>query len=347
VTRSLLVVCCVAAVGCHDTPGVRERVLERLPGSARTIAVADGPALAAPTVRKAVDAVRPIVPTTLGCVIDAALESDGVGIAEDTNGIVVAVFGKATKCPALSQVSPGVWVATIGGLAPAPSREASVLAASRWERARTYLATSPIALALDLQDRHIVAAAQAEPLSAWLTIDSADPAHVPADTVRHFLDTWKGTPLEPKLAVTVVDRQLVVRAKTLGDAELATLTRELVAILAAPEPTPAATFTCPAANGVVVTCSGTRLLVRSIETLIHDLARVVDVPAIANAELVGVVVNTDAYGLRRGDIVLGIDGFRTTSAAELEARAKTPARHVTIAVRRGVTDLVLDVRQQE
>jgi hypothetical protein len=70
---------------------------------------------------------------------------------------------------------------------------------------------------------------------------------------------------------------------------------------------------------------------------------------VTSGDLIGVRVQTDLYGLRRDDVVLGIDTFRTTSAGDVASRAKAAARHVTIAVRRGTpaTDLVLDVRQQE
>ena len=330
-------VCVIALVGCHDTPGARERALAYLPATARVIAVADGPALAAGSFRAAIDAARPIVPASLGCVIDAALAADAVAIAEDPGGVAIVVVGRVSSCPALARIAPDVWVAGIGTPPVAHDRHASVLGSVRWQRARSYLATSPVAAAADLGDRHVLAAAQPEPLELWVTIDAATPAALP--DVHALVG-------DSRLEVSALDRQVTARARGLTDAELATLSAKLVHLLAAPPRGAAASFACPAAGDVVVHCQGTSVTVRSIAAALQAIAVHVGGPVISGAEIVGVRVASDVLGLRAGDLLYGIDGHRVTAAAQIEALVKTAPTDAALAVRRDATDLIVDLHQE-
>ncbi|HSN25049.1 MAG TPA: hypothetical protein VLT45_02155, partial [Kofleriaceae bacterium] len=209
-----------ALVACHHPPSARERVLALLPAEASVVAAADGSALAA--WRRAVEVARPYAPAAFGCVIDAALSGDAVALAHGESGTTIVIRSPrpVAPCPALARVEADLYVATLGdstiehGLGP------------RWNRARDYLATAPIALAADLGRRHVLAAADAT--SAWLSIDAADP-----DAAQRELATaiarWQA--LGKKLAITRHGSQVLVRATALDPDEVATLARDVLAQL--------------------------------------------------------------------------------------------------------------------
>src|SRR5678815_1781648 len=82
VTARARVMIFAALTACSTrTPTARERALAQLPSTARLVAAADGSALARPTFRRVVDVARPRVPSSLGCVIDAALTGEAIALA--------------------------------------------------------------------------------------------------------------------------------------------------------------------------------------------------------------------------------------------------------------------------
>jgi hypothetical protein len=288
----------VAVAACHRGPSPRERVLTVLPGAAVAIAVADGSALADPGLRPVVDRARALVPARLGCVIDAALASRTTALAIDHGDVVVAIDASGeVNCPELAKVAPGLWIATVGQAAPV-DRHASAWASPRWARAQPYLVDAPLAFAAELHDRHVIAAAQAEPFQAWVAIDRP------------------GLP------------QAIVHPERIDLDDLAPVLRTLLALDDAPPPA------APAHAPVVIS--------------VHSLAaiHVEAAPVVASGDLLGLRLTADAPPLRRGDIVLGVDGTPVRSPDEF-VRALGHRNAVTIAVRRDGKDQVFHVGQNE
>ncbi len=283
--------------------------------------------------RRVVDAVRSRLAPELGCVLDTALAADAVAIsATRTTGVAIVVVARAQpRCPALSKIDDELYLATTGDATVAPADEASVLAVSRWARARSYLLDAPLALAIDLGGPHVIAAARPDPFEGWVAVDaSAAQLAVIEPAVRA---------LAPKLHVIAHDGQLVVRADRLDPDELVALAP---ALLDAVDPPPAAPtragFDCPPG----ARCSdGTHFAVRSLPDTLRDMTGDVE-PVVAAGSVIGVRLLGDAATvLRKGDIVLGIDGTPVRSGAELRDAIGKPRTRAAVAVRRGGDDRVL------
>src|SRR5260221_4425742 len=212
--------------------------IAQLPGAAQVVAAADGSALADPAIRRAIDAARPHIAPSFGCVIDAALAGDAVAIAASrTVGATVVIATKVPPhCPALSRIGDDLWVATIGDASAARAAEASPASVSRWSRAHDYLEDSPIALAIDLGPLHAVAAATAEPLEAWVAVDATPDAA--GDFERAARARLGHAPFD-KLQLTRTGDQIVIRTSHLEPDDLSALAPELLDALD-PAPRPAA-----------------------------------------------------------------------------------------------------------
>src|SRR5213078_3060316 len=77
------------AAACHrQGPTARERVLAGLPADAVAVVAADGRALSHPRLRAVLDAAAVRWPSSLGCVVDAAVASDAVAATLDRAGNV-------------------------------------------------------------------------------------------------------------------------------------------------------------------------------------------------------------------------------------------------------------------
>src|SRR5258705_47001 len=96
----------------------RARVLAKLPAASIAVFAADGHALVQPRFHAIVDVLRPEIPSSLDCVVDAALGSEHVAIAVTRErGVAIAIDTRLpVKCRALSHVD-GLWVATLGASA--------------------------------------------------------------------------------------------------------------------------------------------------------------------------------------------------------------------------------------
>ena len=235
-------------------------------------------------------------------------------------------------CAALSHYEPDLWIATIGGATPVDDRGASVLGAAAWARAQPYLADAPVAVAAP----HVIATARTEPAEVWIAVDGTpDPALVAA---------WRAA----KLDVTSHAGQLVARSHAPSEADLAQLVHDTLAAIGSP---PAATRNAidvrctPDAS--LVACSNHTVVVRSLPAALRALAKAADRPVVADGEIVGIRLATDALGLRAGDVILGLDAHRITSADELVRLAASATATGTLAVRRGEIDAGVEVRQQE
>jgi hypothetical protein len=329
---------------CHQrTPTARDRVLAELPGTARAVLACDGEALSSHAVRGALDAARPFVPASLGCVVDAAQASDAAALAIGSDGALIAIATRAPirACPALSQYEPGVWIATVGAAAPADDRRASVAAAASWTRARSYLLEAPLALAT--LDPHLIAAARTTPLELWLAVDGAL-----GDTLVHVIDAWHGA----KLETTKQAKQLVVRSKLLEPGDLVVLTREALHVLAGPPAVaPELEVACGSGIAQVVSCRGHEVVVHELAAAVRELAAAADQPVVMGGEIVGVRVGFGLLGLEAGDVILGFDSHRVTSSSELLelAASAQSAKQLTgtLAVRRGEVLGHVDLRQEE
>ena len=322
-----------ALLACHHSLTPRERALALLPAEATIVAAADGPALTG--WRRAVDAARAYAPATFGCVIDAALASDAIAVAQREAGTTVVIITRAavTGCPALARTASDTYVATIG--------DATIERGlgSAWSRARPYLTRAPIALAADLLHRHWIA--EADATSAVVTIDAQDAAVVEA-ALRVVLVRF------PKLTVTRTGTQVVVRAKDLQPDDLATIASDLLAQIDRPAAAVAAPFTCPAPGGVVASCSGgTHLVVGSLGDALTQLTEPAKEPVVSGGDIIGLRLTGDALLLHRGDVILGIDSHRVTSASQLATVIRTAQHRAALAVRRGNSEVVVDLRESD
>ena len=326
-----------ALVACHHPLTPRERALALLPAEATIVGAADGSALA--TWRRAIDVARSYAPATFGCVIDAALASDATAVAQREAGTTVVIVTRQaiSACPALARIAADTYVATIGdatiehGLGP------------RWSRARPYLLRAPIAFAADLEQRHWLA--EADATSAWITVDAADAA-LAEPLIRAGVARWKS--LESKLAVARTGTQVVVRAHDLQPEEVATVAGDLLALIDRPARPAPGPFTCPAPGGVVASCTGgTHLVVGSLADALTQLAEPAREPVVSGGDIIGLRLTADALVLRRGDVILGIDAHRVTSAAQLAAVIKATQHRAAVAVRRGNRDVVVDLREPD
>lgn len=263
--------------------------------------------------------------------------------------IVIITRAHVARCPALSRVTSDTYVATIGAGAVASSPQESPLADPRWSRARPYLVGDPIVIALEREGQRVLAAAQPTPLAAWLTIDAASVETVARD-LRAWLDRKRTTALGPtvgNLNVQVRGNQLLVRATTLEPEQLALLATELLGTLDAPPSSATAAFTCPPSGSDVVRCTDdTRVVVRSLATTLRKLVAVDTQPVIAGGDVIGIRLSEDAEVLlRRNDVILGLDGHRITSAAQLHELARYVRERAALAIRRDGSDVIIDLTE--
>lgn len=345
-----------ALTACSSaTPTARERALERIPAQAHWILAADGPALASPAFRSVVESIAGRLPPSLACVVEASTTSQAIAAGVQLHvGATIVLVTRATvdHCPALSRLADNVWTATIGGGAPAADRAHSVLAAPAWDRARPYLLREPLAVAAELPDLRGVGVAQPDPVDAWLAIDAADSVGVER-TIKAVLDQWRVPPtngLAGKLKLERKGTQVSVQADGLVAEDLVTMFTDTVRAAEAPEPTPTAaqTFACPTRprTGIVSCHDGTQYKVTSVEDTLRDLARVAAVPVIAGHDIIGIRIDGEpAQLLVRGDVILGVDSHRITDSKQLTALADHVDGKVSIAVRRGTVEGVLELSE--
>jgi hypothetical protein len=327
------VVILAALAACHHPLTPRERALALLPTDASIVGAADGPALA--PWRRAVDAARAFVPATFGCVIDAAFASDAIAVAHGEAGTAVVIVSRAavTGCPALARIADDTYVATIGDAAPEHGL------GNAWTRARPYLSHAPIALAADVAHRHWIG--EADATTAVMSVDAADAAIVEPLVAASL------APLHPTVSRT--GTQVIVRVHDLSPEAVATITGELLAMLDranAPAPIP---LPCPPNGGIVVSCTGgTHLVVSSLPDALTQLTEPAREPVVSGGAIIGLRLSADALMLHRGDVVLGIDAHRVTSAAQLAAViavVRAGQHRASVAVRRGTTEIVVDLRE--
>lgn len=332
----------IAMAGCGapvDPAAARARVLDRIPAAVAGVLVADGAALSHARIRPLVEVARPLLPSSLGCAIDASLAADqvAVGLAAD-GALVIAIAARDVRgCPALSRVERGLWVATLGALAPAAPGAAN--ARATFPRAARTLDTAPIAAAAALPDGRAVASVQPAPLAGWLAVDTTA-ARAPA--IEAALRTALGT----GFAITRDGPQVrVALAAPVGD--LAPLARRLLAGPGMQAAAAQVALACPAAGAPIVRCAaaadgGIDVEVGSYRDLAATLARAPATPVVRGGRVIGTRLAADvaALGLARGDVVLG--GALAGRLATLATRA-TGRAPVTVIVARGGVERALRI----
>jgi len=350
----------IASAGCHRrAPTARERVLAGLPAGAVAVAIADGRALSHPRLRGVLDVLASRWPASLGCLVDAAVESDAVGVTVDRASNITALVAlpRPPRCAALSQREPGLWIATLGA-GPAAAA-APVLDDPRFARARPYLESSPIA-AVALGDVHLLAAAQPEPLDAWIAIDVPGGADTLAQVVAEQLAKLQREPLTQALAARLATSrtsptQLVVRLTGPVDGDLAAAVRTGLAwadaAAAGPRAAPAASFACPSPAPGVVCVDGKGTSYR-VSSLAADLAPIVTVghpaPIVLNGSVTGLRLDAQVrdFGLEAGDVIVAMGGRLVTSRTMLTDRIAHARGATTVTIRRAGTETVMQFAER-
>jgi len=350
----------IAAAACHrGSHGPRDRVLAGLPADAVAVAIADGKALAHPRIRGALDALAARWPAGLGCLVDAAVASDAVGVTVDraSNITVLAALPRPPRCAALSQREPGLWIATLGA---GPASTAPLVGDPRFARARPYLESSPIA-AVALGGVHVVAAAQPEPLDAWVALDVPGGADAVAPAIAAVIARLEREPATAAFAARLhttrpAPGQVVVHLTGPLD-DLAPVVRTALAWADAPEPrAPAAPpLGCPdpaAALVAGVTCvagNDTRYLVAS---LADNLAPIITAgrpaPVVVNGSIAGLRLDAAVrdLGLEAGDVIVAMAGRLVTSRTMLADWIAHARGTTTVTVRRGSSETVLQFAER-
>jgi|SRR5882672_2614712 len=347
-------------------PTPRERVLAGLPGDAIAVVAADGRALSHPRIRGALDAVAARWPASLSCVVDAAIASDAVAATVDRAGntALLVALPRPPRCAALSQRAPGLWIATLG--AGPSAQDASVLDDPRFARARPYLTGAPIAAAV-AGDVHVLAAAQPDPFDAWVAIDVQGSAEAVAQAVAAQIAQLAREPrtaaLAGKLRIERPDAsQLVVHLSgapapsavpPAGDAggELAVAVRAALAWADAGRdrgPPAGPPFTCPAPGPDITCTGGTRYRVASLADLAPIVAAGRPAPVVVNGGITGLRLGAavPGLGLDAGDEIVAVAGRLVTSRSMLADRIGRARAAITVTVRRGGEDAVLQFAER-
>jgi hypothetical protein len=293
-----------------------------------------------------IDAIRPRFPADLGCVIDAAMTSQAVAIASDPRiGTTIAIVSRAFvgNCPALSNIGPELYVATIGGGALSDRKE-SVLEDPQWARAREYLLHDPIAIAAELPGRRIVAVAQPDPLDGWMAIDAANPTAVEAQ-INELVAHWRATSnaqLATKLRNTRKGAQVLVRIDPLDVDDLVALATDLLRSQDAVAETNLPALVCPPLDENIKSCKDGQLAVGSVQWALLAMTNVDMVPVVAGGDIAGLRLVGDAHLLlHAGDIILGVNNRRLTTKQQLSAFMTDPGKTADVAIRRDGLDLVI------
>jgi len=325
----------IAACGGDDPPA-RERVLARIPATSMAVLAAAGPSLAHPRLRAVIDVLRPMWPTRLGCAIDAALAADHValGISASRSATLVIETGAKVACPALAKLSGRIYVATLGEAEAAGGAIRSVLEDPRFERARPYLATAPIAVTLEVPGGSAIATASMAPLEAWIALD-VHPlfADVIEKRVKDYITgplTDPATlPFAKRITVTRTGSQIVATLDGASvDADLAVAARSLIAGSGKVAPRPRAPYRCPPIAPPLIACRpGNVLAFTALGAAVTPLINAPLSPVVANGVVDGLRLTAPipALGLLTGDLVVAAQGRKVAhriALSEILRRAK-------------------------
>jgi hypothetical protein len=334
------VVISAALVACSSrTTTPRERALSQLPASAQIVAAADGSALATPTFRRVVDAMRARIPAELGCVVDIGLTSEAVAVAIDPQvGTTIVVVTRAFvgKCPLLSKVGADEYVATLGGGTIVSDRKAAVLDDPQWARARDYLLHDPVAFAAELPGEHMVGVAQPDPLDGWFAIDALD-----ANAIETSLKKIG------KLAIKRTKNQLLITLPHPSVDDVITVAIDLLQHADASPSAARAPLPCLPSGELFTSCKdGTHYTVKSVRDALRALTAGELVPVIGSGDIAGLRVEHDTpLILRDGDVILGLGTRRIANKAHLTQLIDSSGKQASLAFRRDGIDYVLELSE--
>lgn len=346
----------IACVACRSpaAPPPRERVLAKIPADAQLVVAADGPALASPRIRAVVDVLRPRWPARFGCVIDAALASEhaAVGISEARDVTVVIATRAKIECAPLSRLGGDLWVATLGNGKPAVG--GSVLDSETHARARSYLATAPIAASIVAPGLAVLATLAVDPVEGWLAIDTVEAASALAEQrLRGVVDRMARAESTAALAKAIEishdETQVIARLHAPADLDLSIAVRTVLGWYGGGGARVASGFACPPLAPPIVGCAnGTALTVTALADAVAPLVDAEVAAVVENERVAWLRLDraVPALGLARGDRILAVDGRHLASAAQLGELLRAARRTVSITIQRDAATATLELSER-
>jgi len=318
------------------------RLARELPASAQVVISIDPPRLRGTWIGSSVRAVRALVPAERACVVDVALAGDHALVAELPIGRVIAIAtARPVDCKSLSQVAPGVWLATLDGASAPVGKEPTLADRPDFRELRARLRAPIAAVAPDGDPPTGVLFA-----SAAMTDATHGELAIELDTAAHAEDAerWLRARLDAAAAALgdsagivraigvrreamTVSATLVADAATAGrDGPIAAVAA--IAVAAARRAPPVSSAPTCAATPWPVTCrDGTQFELRrglrsTVEAAVHAAHPAQRVAAGQPAGVrLGAIADDSvltALGLRAGDAVIAVDGRRLDTVDALD-----------------------------
>ena len=362
----------VAACGGERADPI-DKLARAVPATAERVVAVDGPRIRSTWLASAARSLAALVPADRGCIVDAALAADRAVVAELATGRIVVLAARKVDCRALSQIAPGLWLATLGG-APAPRPgEPRLVDRPDYPAVRRALVAGPIAgVAPDgVPAEHVVWATATirDATSATLTLelDTSERATATAAALRTAAAAaadrlGDGAPIVRAIEVSSNGHAVIANLRT--DARTAAAAGPIVivaavAAVAARAAEPAAPVAAPscAPTRWPVTCAndGTRFTIKEALRPTVEAAVLAARPSrrVVGGQPAGVRINDvapdsvlAALGLHTGDIVIALHGRRLDTPEALDhcAEALRTTDVVDLTVLRGPRSFELQVR---
>jgi hypothetical protein len=347
------------------------RLAKEVPASARIVVALDGARLRDTWIGSAARSLRALVPPDRACVVDAALAADRAVVAELAVGrVVIVATRKRFECGALSQLKPGVWLATLDGAAAPAPHEPRLADRPDFAELRTHLTAPLAAVAPDGDPASGVVfgtAAATDAAHAAVVVQLADPAGAEA------AERWIQARLAAAKAIAdvapLVDGVTVTRDGRVVTATLATTpaiaarggpAAVIAAVTGLADKRAAPVSTAPRCESTrwSIEChDGTRYAFgRSLRATIEAALRAASpTPRVEGGQPAGVRLGEIApdtvlyaLGLRTGDAVIAIDDRRLDTRESLDD-AVARLRHAdacSITVERGARTFELSYAVQ-
>jgi hypothetical protein len=207
---------------------------------------------------------------------------------------------------------------------------------------------------VSLGEPRAVAAAQPEPLEAWLAIDAPGGARAIEQTFAERIARMQRdpstAPFAAKLRIARAgDAQVVIRLDGPVDGDLAVAARAMLAGLEERAPPAAAAFACPSPAAADISCTdGTSYRVPSLEALASIVRVGRPAPVVSNGLVAGLRLRAAVadIGLAADDVVLAVGGRLVTSPAMLADRLARARGEISLTIRRGSTEKVLQFTER-
>jgi hypothetical protein len=357
----------LAACGGRTDDGSLTRLAREVPATARVVITVDGARVRGSWLASSARALRALLPAERGCVVEVALAANRAIVAQLEVGTLVVIATKtpSVECRALSNVRPGVWLATLDGAAAPAANDPRLsdrpdFAALRGQLAAPIAGVAPDG---DLETGVTLASAAITPASAQLVLELETPAR--AEAVERWLReqladaaTKLGT-ASALIAPTTIQRDgAIVTARLATDPAAAERDGPIVIVaaiarVAARQGTPVAPAPSCRVTTWPVTCTdGTRFELKpELRSTVEAAVRAATPTArVAGGKPAGVRLGTiaddsvlAALGLRTGDAVIAIDNRKLDSREAIDELAgRLPrARELELTIERGTTTFEL------